>query len=191
MLQYVVISAPHDCVDKLLDNWDKVFEEKVLLCVKELGTEGQHPHLNYIVDTNSRGDTYRIRVIRKLQKIGVVGNGHLVSVTKVTDVDKLIGGYLQKEPNYEILSNGGEYKLDELKKKYLGGKRIANHRFIEVLRVDTFAQAAHEYCLMKGMSLKGKTVEELLKMMAKDNYGIASCLRHADLCRQLIEMYYG
>jgi len=81
--------------------------------------------------------------------------------------------------------------LKELKKKYETSQvKITHHKFVEILRVDTFAQAAHAYCEMKGISLKGKTVDELLKMMAKDNYGIASCLRHADLCRQLIEMYY-
>lgn len=195
MLYFIVVSPHPSQVQILLERYKEVVDEKILLVIKEFGKKGDHVHLNYIVDSAKRGDSLRRSLIRLCCKKGILSEGveqaHFVSVIKITDLENLLGGYLQKEPNHEVLMNEGKYDLVELKKKIMKDKvRISDHKFKEVLRIDTFAQAASAFCEINGLDLKTTSTEDILKRMAKDNYGIAACLRQIDLCRNLISYYY-
>lgn len=102
------------------------FEEKVLkmfkddlriYIAKEYGKVGDNPHLNIVVD-RPRVDNLRTSLVGKYKKsLEVYDEEHAIKIKRVTDISKLLYGYLQKEDKVEVLANRGFEDVKEYKPK--------------------------------------------------------------------------
>lgn len=88
------------------------------LVIRENGIDGDHPHLNIIWDMDLKKRTNNFTALIKghmtKAELPEVESPVLVRTQNITDVDALIGGYLQKEDNFQVLFNSGKYDLEAL-----------------------------------------------------------------------------
>ncbi len=124
MFLYIVISpAPED----LQWSTEWVVAEQAgtaNLIIKEFGKWGDHPHFNIIseVDVTQKScKSWRERQLRIVRKTHPGLSGKWMSVREIYDLPKLLGGYLQKESNFELMHTDGKYDLDKF--------RISNRKF--------------------------------------------------------------
>lgn len=98
------------------------------LIIKEFGSTGNHPHLNIVWSDSLTKRTQDLTHFLKkhMAKANLPGldSPVLVLTRKITDINTLIGGYLQKEENFEVLYNSGKYDLEKLREKY--GRKLTN-----------------------------------------------------------------
>ena len=94
----------------------KMFKDDLKIHIaKEYGKEGDNPHLNIVVD-RPRVDNLRTSLVGKYKKcLEVYDDKYAIKIKKVTDVSKLLYGYLQKENNVEVLANRGFEDVPEYK----------------------------------------------------------------------------
>lgn len=115
---YSVIS-PKECEYSCIESWLLSYKKvKYDLIIKEYGSDGNHPHLNIIwTEVQQRSDdfTRKLKTALTRSKVEYTKSPNLIRSKKITNVRQLIGGYLQKEPNYEVLYNSGVYNLEEMK----------------------------------------------------------------------------
>lgn len=115
---YSVISpkeSEYNEIEQWLLSYKKVSYD---LIIKEHGKDGDHPHLNIIwTDVDQRTDdfTRKLKTAMTRAKVQYTKSPNLIRSKKITNVVQLIGGYLQKEDNYEVLYNSGKYDLDKMK----------------------------------------------------------------------------
>ncbi len=119
MFLYIVISpAPEDL------DWSTTFVDEVFtganLIIKEFGKWGDHPHFNIISEvpiTQKSCKSWREKVLRKARKQHTGLSGKWISVQEIYDLSKLLGGYLQKESQFEVIKTDGKYDLEKYKMK--------------------------------------------------------------------------
>jgi len=99
------------------------------LIIRENGSNGGHPHLNVIWSASvvKRTDDFTRLIKGHMKKAELPGTESpvLIRTKNITDVNMLIGGYLQKEDNYSVLYNSQKYDIELLKGKY--GRRLRQH----------------------------------------------------------------
>lgn len=122
MITYYSVISPRpelylECEDMIKDN----FTNNISLLIKENGKNGDHPHLNIIWEFNiSRTNDVNQKIHRLLEKKypQIASSSHLIQTKNITNLEMLIGGYLQKEDHYEVLLNT-KYDLKTMKQKSL------------------------------------------------------------------------
>lgn len=117
MLYYVVISPPLEMFEELKNVFTPLFK-KYLLVIEEKGKNGDHPHLNIILDkdtgrTDAVSRSFKLKIKNKLN----YESRNLIRAKQVHDLTFLIGGYLQKEEGFKVLSNNGNYDMVHMKKE--------------------------------------------------------------------------
>lgn len=105
MLYYVVYS-PRVYRDEIVN---KVIEKYVcLFVVKEKGVKGDHPHCNFIINSELSRDALRKQLVR------IENDVKLWSVKKITDKSNTVN-YMTKEDAHEILLNNLSQDIDTYK----------------------------------------------------------------------------
>ncbi len=126
-LTWIIVSTPiadYEWAEKLIYRT----LPSLKLLIKEFGKEGDHPHLNAIVDfgqakeMDEKAKTSAKNWRQMVLRIANREKNHLepdvwVRTKKVGDLVGLIGGYLQKENVWEVLQNEGKFDLDDYAKQ--------------------------------------------------------------------------
>lgn len=115
------------------------------LVIKEYGSDGNHPHLNVVwPEVTQRSDdfTRKLKTAMVRAKVEFTKSPNLIRSKKITNVRQLIGGYLQKEPNHEVLYNSGKYNLAEMKVQPL----LRKNRWKGIMSFSNAPLDIIEYC---------------------------------------------
>lgn len=120
MLYYCVITFKKEDagIPQFMEKILKMFKDDLKIHIaKEYGKRGDNPHLNIVVD-RPRVDNLRISLVTKYKKtLEVYDEDRAIRIKRVTDVSKLLYGYLQKEDLVEVLANRGFEDVPEYKPK--------------------------------------------------------------------------
>lgn len=119
MSLYTVISPKAEYY-QLYEDFIMLYSKvKIDLCIKENGLAGDHPHLNIIWDekVNMRTDEFTRKLKRHMNELPDIDQPVIIRTKQITNINQLIGGYLTKEDNYNILIDSHKYNVDELKEK--------------------------------------------------------------------------
>lgn len=145
------------------------FQRDLLLCIKEYGGNGNHEHLNMIYETTQRTQDVN-RKIKNLYKkeFKKEPSNNFVRSSKITNVNALIGNYLMKEENHEVLFNKC-YDLEAIRTEALKNQDYRKQRF-QWTYIPTFMEFPlfyEKYCINNILDpLKYQTN---LKHMVREN----------------------
>lgn len=114
---FVTISSRPEDYEKVFDivKSKLIDDDSVKFMVKEIGKNGTHPHIHYIVESTQRNQDYTRKVINWFKKVGVLGD-RLVRTRTVKDIDGILI-YMNKDEHKEILKNTIQFDIEKLKAK--------------------------------------------------------------------------
>lgn len=100
--------------------------------VLEHGKSGHHPHLNYVLQTNSRPDNVRVSLYRFLgyDKARQRSNRHLIVVKRADDLPQLVCGYLRKEDDAVVICT--DLDMAPLEAEYATASRSVSTRYLSI-----------------------------------------------------------
>lgn len=154
MTEFVYIVATQADSTKVVD-WAKTQEGA--LVIKEFGELGTHEHYNVLVKSQSRVDSVKRSFMNAVYTAEQLSNRskHLCKAQQAYDLEKLIGGYLQKEIDHEVLLNSG-YDLIELKKKAssIYTPNRVNLRKMRMISKDNFINIFTDFMEQKELPLR-------------------------------------
>ncbi|MEO5351316.1 MAG: hypothetical protein H7836_16990 [Magnetococcus sp. YQC-3] len=176
----------------LYDTAYKQFIERSLL-ILEYGIHGDNPHFNYVVEYKTVKDVSNVRkAMKKIYKEGEEISKNTLVCQSVVDVNSLIGGYLQKEAEKQLIFNNGYdlvqaqskakkiIQVKELKKKIKVYKDIASDIIIQ-------------YADQNDLEMQNDGVNSVcyvVRQMIKNNYDFSAvygCMSaiYAEVCLKL------
>lgn len=183
-MYYVVMSPRNEDYDwleeLLLTNPDR---HHLKLAVKELGDNGNHPHLNLILDSRHRRTQELNRMIKtmiKRKKPDFEISKNLIMVKNIFDLDPLIGNYLQKEDSCQILYQHPEIDINAVKHRLMiaNNYRGKKYRWKYVPTFMEFPLFYEDYC--KNNMLCPENFRTNLSRMAAERIAIHHLLRRKD-----------
>lgn len=190
---FVTVSTKVEDYDKLegvVKDW-LIKQNKTILCLKEVGNQGTHPHIHYVWETNGMGKNHLPTIRSRLQKANIdITSKYLVRTRKVHDLDGLLR-YLVKDVNREVFKNTVNFDFTKLQSKpkyYTKKKWNFIPTFLE------FSYFAKEYCDDNGLDIKKYistlTINDLFKTMELDGINCIHLYRRQDdILRQMENLY--
>lgn len=193
---YTVISPKVEYY-KLYEDFIKSYTEvKIELCIKEYGKNGDHPHLNIIWDKDHdiRTDKFTAKLKRHMKDLPDIEQPVLIRTQKITSYQNLIGGYLQKENNFEVLIDSKTFDIDKLKTEKKESFKLAikwngimsyTDAPLHVLKYceDNQIDYVEDYCTMNGtlISKESGGTKLLLGRISKQHFiSVAHLMRKSE-----------
>lgn len=177
---FVTISPIESDFDQVLSYVnDRLQKDKLVpFIVRENGKNGNHPHIHYIVTSNSRGCDYVRKVRSWFLKHGVDAKpSYFIRTRAVTNLEGILI-YLSKEDNKEVLKNTIDFDESKLKKK--GEFKYERWRFLpSFIDFPLFAKA---YCEANELKYQEQVTNltGLFDKMMKDGIGVHHLYRRQE-----------
>ncbi len=160
--------TPHTLFQMLLTKYPV---GSTVASVVENGTHGNHPHLNHILKIDKRADNVR-RTCYNMVKSSSTSYPNLFKVNTVKWDISLLGHYLVKEPNYQVLY--GQSTLDDYKLAY---KDMCSHKGlckIYHLTFDQLLQHLFSRFLTADTPLTPYSFNSALQSLVNDNFNVVT-----------------
>lgn len=187
---YSVVS-PKKEVYPLFEEFFKSYSKYPMdLLIRENGTTGDHPHLNIIWDTSVKKRTQDLTGLLKkhMAKASLpnLDSPVLLRTRVITDVNTLIGGYLQKEENYSVLYDSKKYDIAALKVKY-GKPFTGKYKWRGIMSFSNAPLDIMEYCENVGIDyVQATKLASPQQEMLGSNVGLKNYSSNADYCIRLL-----